>query len=264
MLPRFAVLSTAAVIGFAPFAVPVHGTSHQPPCGRAGTGTAVQSPVEIDRSAVCRRATPKLVIHYPSSVDGKIVFQDKAPIGGRPSEHDDIRFVIGGEGARPYITLGGERYDLANVHFHGHAEHRFAGEPFAPVEAHFVHEKAAGGRGYAVLSVLLDRRGDGRTSEHDRLFTSPPALGTSRNIRNIHLRELLPAERTTYRYTGSLTTPDEEGTYFQPVKWIVFGQRAKAGRKGLQTFRSLWPAGEGNARELQPNTPPPTIYRSPA
>jgi carbonic anhydrase len=261
MLPRFAVLSTAAVIGLAPLAAPIHVTAHRPPpCERTGTDAAVQSPVEIDRSAACPRTVPGLVIHYPRSVDGEILFQDRAPVGGPPSEHDDIRFVIGDERARPYITLGGERYDLKNVHFHGHAEHKFAGEPFAPVEAHFVHEKAAGERGYVVLSVLLDQRKDGRPSEHDRLLASPPALGTARNVRNIHLWDLLPTGRTTYRYTGSLTTPDEEGTYFQPVNWIVFGQRAEAARKGIHTFRSLWPTGEGNSRALQPNMPPPNIY----
>ncbi|WP_203972813.1 carbonic anhydrase family protein [Planotetraspora silvatica] len=259
MLPRFAVLSAAAVIGLTPLVIPAHATAHRPPCGRAGTDAAVQSPVEIDRATACRRAVPRLVIHYPPNVDGKILFQDRAPIGGRLSEHDDIRFVVEDERARPYITLGGERYDLSNVHFHGHAEHKFAGEPFAPVEAHLVHEKTSGERGYAVLSVLLDQRNDGRPSEHDRLLTSPPALGMSRDVRNIHLWDLLPIGRTTFRYTGSLTTPDEEGTYFQPVNWVVFGQRAKAGREGIRTFRSLWPTGEGNSRELQPNFPPPTI-----
>ncbi|GII55181.1 hypothetical protein Pth03_35700 [Planotetraspora thailandica] len=282
MSPRILPLAVAAALGLAPAALPsvagavpasaapsggalpaaLPGASESGPAATArrkpackGTDQAVRSPVEIDRSAVCKRPVPALVLHYPRHVDGQLVFQDKAPVGGHPSEHDDIRFVIAGP--RPHITFGGERYTLNNVHFHGHAEHRFAGERYAPVEAHLVHEKATGERGYVVLSVLLDA--SPRRSEHDRLLASPPPLGSAQQVRNIHLKDLLPKDRTTYRYTGSLTTPDETGDYFRPVNWVVFGEHAEASRASVHGFRSLWPEGEGNVRELQVNVPPPNI-----
>jgi hypothetical protein len=235
-------------------------TAHR--CHGPWTEEAVRSPIEIDRSFTCPRPRVELSIHYPHSVDGQITFQDREPVG-EPSEHDDIRFVLASKGGagRPYVVYGGKRYNLSNVHFHGHAEHKFAGEPFAPVEAHLVHESTHG-PGYVVLSVLLDPEWSGGSSAHDRLMKAPPALGESKQVRGVHLRDLLPDDRTTYRYTGSLTTPDDAGTYFQPVNWVVFGQRAGARPDVIEAFRSLWPNGSENTRELQDNVPPPAVYQS--
>ncbi|MFS1300808.1 carbonic anhydrase family protein [Streptosporangium longisporum] len=218
----------------------------------------MQSPITIDRSVACPGHQVPIDVHYPQSVDGTLLFQDRAPVG-EAGEHDDVRFVIGAGGSQPYITYGGQRYNLINVHFHGHAEHRFAGQPFAPIEAHLVHEKATGPKGYVVFSVLVDSKEFHGLSEHDRLITSPPALGASRPLHGVHLRNLLPANHSTYRYTGSLTTPDESDVYFQPVNWVVFDRHAKAHPDNVQSYRSLWGA-EGNHREIQENHPAPNIY----
>ncbi|MEU4831604.1 carbonic anhydrase family protein [Streptosporangium sp. NPDC023615] len=250
-------MAAAFLLPFITLPAPVQARAERP-CHGTGTDAAVQSPITIDRSAACPGAQAPLEVHYPSSVDGTLLFQDRAPVG-EAGEHDDVRFVIGTGGAQPYITYGGRRYNLINVHFHGHAEHRFAGQPFAPLEAHLVHEKATGTKGYVVFSVLVDSKDFHGLSEHDHLIASPPALGASRPLRGVHLRDLLPANHTTYRYTGSLTTPDESDVYFQPVTWVVFGQHARARQHDVQAYRSLWGA-ESNHREIQDNHPAPNIY----
>ncbi|GLW11118.1 hypothetical protein Misp01_62460 [Microtetraspora sp. NBRC 13810] len=260
MFRRLAWTTAAAAASLVLTALPVSAQAHGTQCPGNGTDQAVQSPIEINRAKACHAAVPAVVFHYPSTVDGEILFQDKAPLGGEPSEHDDVRFIIGDDGTQPYITYGGARYNLSNVHFHGHAEHKFAGQPFAPIEAHFVHEKATGGPGYVVLSVMLDAARTSTRSEHDRLLKSPPELGETKEVSDIRLKDLLPESRTTYRYTGSLTTPDAEGNYFQPVNWVVFEDHAKASRSGIEGFRSLWPEDETNTRELQHNVPAPNIY----
>ncbi|GAA0987058.1 hypothetical protein GCM10009555_065680 [Acrocarpospora macrocephala] len=255
---RLAPIAVAAVFSlpFISLSPPVQ--AQVKPCQGTGTDSAVQSPIEIDRSVACPGTQSALAIHYPYRVGGTLLFQDKPPLG-EVSEHDDVRFIIGTGGSQPYITYGGQRYNLNNVHFHGHAEHKFAGQPFAPLEAHFVHERATGPKGYVVFSVLIDAKTFRGLSQHDRLIKSPPALGESRSVQGVDLRAMLPDSHATYRYTGSLTTPDETGSYFQPVNWVVFNQHAKAHQNNIQSYRSLW-GPEGNRRELQENDPEPNIY----
>ncbi|GAB1823491.1 carbonic anhydrase family protein [Herbidospora sp. RD11066] len=254
---RLAPLAAAAVLSLPLIAQSVPAQAQVKPCHGTGTDAAVQSPIEIDRSKSCPGSGPAIVIHYPASVNGTLLFQDKAPLGDI-SEHDDVRFLIGTGGTQPYITYGGERYNLNNVHFHGHAEHKFAGQATAPLEAHFVHTKATG-TGYVVFGVMIDAKTFLGQTEHDKLIKNPPALGASKAITGIHLNDMLPANRDTFRYTGSLTTPDEVGNYFQPVNWVVFDQHAKAHRLNVLGYRALWGA-EGNFRELQENHPAANIY----
>lgn len=51
-----------------------------------------------------------------------------------------------------HITVGGEKYELLQVHFHRPSEHLIGGKNF-PMEAHFVHRNAAGS--LAVVGVLM-------------------------------------------------------------------------------------------------------------
>ncbi|WP_162641843.1 carbonic anhydrase family protein [Streptosporangium sp. 'caverna'] len=258
MRHRLARMAAAAALPLLLVGSPAPAQAQDSPrCHSTGTDEAVESPIEIDRSAACPGNRSTLSVHYPHSVDGTVLFQDKPPLGGRPSEHDDVRFVIASQGPQPYITFNGERYNLSNVHFHGHAEHKFAGQPFAPLEAHLVHERATLPKAYVVFSVLLDSKD--QPSQHDRLIASPPALGASKDVHHVDLDALLPADRGTYRYTGSLTTPDENGDYFKPVNWVVFDHRAHAGQKNVQAYRSLWDSA-GNHRELQVGVPAPKVY----
>lgn len=254
---RLARITGAAVVALALVTVPGSVQAQSPTCPGTGTDGAVNSPIEIDTSIACPATTPTLAIHYLPSVDGVVSLDDKSPTGGAPSDHDDLRFTPGG--GTSYVMYGGSRYNLLNVHYHGEAEHKFAGQPFAPVEAHLVHELDGAAKGYVVLSVLVDSSNLGWT-HHDELLLDPPtAVGTSKNVYAIDLQDLLPVNRTYYRYTGSLTTPDAGHVYYKPVNWIVFNEHSTANPNNVNDFRALWGSG-GNKRLLQSNTPAPNIH----
>ena len=113
------------------------------------------------------------------------------------------------------LTLGGRVYQLAQYHFHSPSEHTVKGKHF-PMEMHMVH-KSADGR-LAVVGVFI------ATGRHNQAFEPvwanlPAQKGVETHLPavKVDVDTLLPAERTAYRYDGSLTTPPcSEG-----VKWIV-------------------------------------------
>ena len=118
-------------------------------------------------------------------------------------------------GAGSYITLGNERYDLLQFHFHTPSEHRVADRSF-PMEIHFVHRNKRGQ--LAVIGILV-APGDYNLAAReiwDRLPTQ--AHTKSANTRAlINARDLLPEDTRHFRYSGSLTTPPCS----ENVNWLV-------------------------------------------
>lgn len=114
-----------------------------------------------------------------------------------------------------YITLGTERYDLLQFHFHTPSEHRVADRSF-PMEIHFVHRNKRGQ--LAVLGVLV-APGDYNLAAReiwDRLPTRAHTKSAkSRSL--INARDLLPGDTRHFRYSGSLTTPPCS----ENVNWLV-------------------------------------------
>ncbi|MFE0156891.1 carbonic anhydrase family protein [Nonomuraea sp. NPDC059007] len=246
----------AAITLVVPALLAPSAQARSPACPGTGTDAAVDSPVEIDAASACPAVHPRLTIAYAPVVDGIVTLQDREPLGGAPSEHDDIRFLPNGSAS--HVVFGGRTYTLLNVHYHGPAEHRFAGQGFAPLEAHLVHELAGPAQGYLVLSVLVNARRDG-WSQHDVLLREPPStVGATRRVHGVNPTALLPSpgRRAFYRYTGSLTTPE----YDKPVTWIVFRQPGSATPHHVAGVRELWDE-HGNRRPLQDNPIPPNIYR---
>ncbi len=201
-------------------AVPAGAQAHSPTCPGTGTDSAVSSPVVIDASIACPDGAPALSVVYALSVDGIVSLDDKAPTGGTPSDHDDLRFTpITPTGSTPsHVVFGNQTYTLKNVHYHGLAEHKFASQPgFSPLEAHLVHELDGPALGYVVLSVLLNT-GDNGWSEHDHLLHEPPStVGATKNVFAVNLQALLPppGSRSYYRYTGSLHHPGRKPRVLQ-------------------------------------------------
>lgn len=118
------------------------------------------------------------------------------------------------------ITVDGVDYNVLQFHFHSPSEHEVGGV-LADAEFHIVH-KAADGT-LAVVGLLLK----GGATENAAYKTVLEQFATTTGHENVEqtpgtaidLNTLLPdaADRTTYRYTGSLTTPPcTEG-----VKWFV-------------------------------------------
>lgn len=118
-------------------------------------------------------------------------------------------------GKGSYITLGNERYDLLQFHFHTPSEHRVAGRSF-PMEIHFVHRNKRGQ--LAVVGVLV-AFGDYNLAAREIWDRLPTRAHTkSANTRAlINARDLLPGDTKHFRYSGSLTTPPCS----ENVNWLV-------------------------------------------
>jgi carbonic anhydrase len=134
-------------------------------------------------------------------------------------------------------------WDLLQFHWHTPSEHEIEGEK-TPLEMHFVHRRADTGA-LLVLGVFMERGEKNRAL--DPMFRElPDEEGKEREVSGVRLRALLPDERESFRYSGSLTTPEfDEG-----VTWIVFAESISISRRQIRAFQKLFP--DGNSREVQP------------
>jgi carbonic anhydrase len=138
------------------------------------------------------------------------------------------------------VVVGGERYSLAQFHFHHPSEHILSGKPF-DMELHLVHKSAAGV--LAVVGVFI--KAGARNAALAPVFDAMPAqTDGSAQIGAIDPNDFLPHDRSYFRYMGSLTTPPcSEG-----VVWSVFREPIDASADQIRRFANLFPA---NARPVQ-------------
>ena len=141
------------------------------------------------------------------------------------------------------LTVGGERYDLVQFHFHKPSEEAIDGRHYAMV-AHLVHRNAKGD--LAVVAVLLKAGADNPLI--DQLWRNLPREKQHEETFHgvlISPAQLLPANRAYFTYQGSLTTPPcTEG-----VRWFVLETPVTIGLKQILTFGKLY---QMNARPVQP------------
>ncbi|WP_350335482.1 carbonic anhydrase [Coralliovum pocilloporae] len=102
-----------------------------------------------------------------------------------------------------YATLGDEKYRLLQFHFHHGSEHTLDGRQY-DAELHFVHQSEAGG--LLVVGLLIEEGPSNGLIK--MLWNEFPDRGQSKKISYpIAATDLLPGNRTFFRYQGSLTTP---------------------------------------------------------
>ena len=139
------------------------------------------------------------------------------------------------------LTLDGVEYPFAQIHFHASSEHTINGESF-PAEVHFVHKTADGA--IAVVGVMISE------GAADNAAWAPftDAMGTAEEEETaveLDWAAMLPAQQTTYRYDGSLTTPGcAEG-----VKWNVMTTPITMSADQIAAFTGAY---ANNARPTQP------------
>jgi carbonic anhydrase len=139
------------------------------------------------------------------------------------------------------IDVDGVHYDLVQFHSHAPSEHTVDGAG-ADLEVHLVHKSAEGT--LAVVGVLM-RRGAANTALEPVWANLPPQRGETRTVASYDPSVLLPADRLTYRYEGSLTTPPcTEG-----VQWLVLRDGAEISAEQVAAFQAL--VGPNN-RPVQP------------
>lgn len=142
---------------------------------------------------------------------------------------------------------------LAQFHFHTPSEHTLDGEYF-PAEAHFVHKDPVSGQ-LAVIGVFLALSPDDSDNPDlgtffpqitDEFKTGSDPIGTALNP-----NQLLPAERSYYHLSGSLTTPPCS----ENVLWFVMKNSIDISSSQLLKLQLALAHGEGsraNNRPVQP------------
>jgi carbonic anhydrase len=194
-----------------------------------------QSPINFRR----RRITfvdrlPRIRFRYPEAVDVTLVNT------GSPDEFATVRADVPQGAAR--LLLKNTSWNLLQFHWHTPSEHEVEGR-HTPLEMHLVHSRADGA--LLVVGVFIER--GRRNRALGPMFRAlPDVFGETREVANVRLRDLLPEQRQSFRYSGSLTTPP----FTEPVRFVVFADPIKASRPQIRSFREIFP--EQNSREVQP------------
>lgn len=142
-----------------------------------------------------------------------------------------------------YFILDGERFELLQFHFHSPSENLLEDRAFH-MEAHLVHKNAKGELG--VVGVFLTK-GKPNTLMETLWSHMPEAAGGHESPEGVAVNAsgLLPADRSYYKFKGSLTTPPcTEGVF-----WNVFKTPVSVSAKQIQKFNSVIGF---NARPAQP------------
>jgi carbonic anhydrase len=183
-----------------------------------------QSPIDINATVSAQLAPLK------------IEWADAADTIGNNGHTIQLNVANGGT-----LTLDDRKYKLVQFHFHRPSEHTIGGKRF-PMEAHFVHPEDSGA--LAVIGVLMIA-GSPNVAFNRIVATmpaheAPPVKADGR----INPNSLLPASRSYYRYSGSLTTPP----CAENVEWLLLGTPLQVSEADIATFATLYP---GNARPAQ-------------
>jgi len=145
-----------------------------------------------------------------------------------------------------YIMLDGIKYNLLQFHFHSPSEHAIDNQSQA-VELHLVHQSDAGE--LAVVAVMLRAEDDERSvNESFAALTQRLPLKSGDKVRTqktINAQTLLPPQTTTYRYSGSLTTPPCS----ESVTWLVMTEPVTVSKAQASQYELLL---NHNNRPLQP------------
>lgn len=175
-----------------------------------------QSPIDLKWSK--RRGERKLSFHYAAGplhlVDNGHTIQVNVPVGS-------------------YVMIDGEKYSLAQFHFHAESEHTFSGKHF-PLEAHFVHKNADGK--LAVVGVMFEP-GARNAGLEAVLLNMPGKVNQEKRVMaKFNPASLLPSVHTHYQYSGSLTTPPcSEG-----VSWTVLNTPMSISEEQLAHFHRAY------------------------
>jgi carbonic anhydrase len=210
--------------------------------GTAQSQVPTQSPVDVTAGSLrLDPAQPRLTVSYGhSDLELEYIRKDADTAAGcttRHAEETEEALVAPGAG---HVTVAGVRYDLVQFHFHTPSEHRFQGRS-TPLEMHLVHRSAEG----KLLVIGVPLRA-GRSSTVDEVLANlVPECGADLQLHDVDLNSLLPANLTTFRYSGSLTTaPFTEG-----VQWFLT-QEMTVSQATITRFQGLFTSG--NSRAVQP------------
>ena len=132
---------------------------------------------------------------------------------------------------KSYVTYKGKKFFFHDIHFHVPSSHAID-DRFYAAETHLVHYSEKGER--LVLGSFY------KFGKHNaELERRAKKVG-------IKPRDLLPKDQSSYRYTGSLTTPP----CTEDVNWVIMKTPLTLGREQIERFMN--PGGGFNNRPTQP------------
>ncbi|HKV06569.1 MAG TPA: carbonic anhydrase family protein [Thermoanaerobaculia bacterium] len=191
---------------------------------------------------VCKAGTRQSPIDLPTAPEGPL---PRLAFKYRPTAFEvennghtiEVKVAPGS-----FLRIGQERYKLVQFHFHTPSEHKLQGQTY-PMELHFVHRNALGE--LAVVGVFLREGAANPVIQEIWDHILDEAAPAVKHEEELNPKDLLPADRSYYRYAGSLTTPPcTEG-----VRWHVLDTPIEVSAAQIEEFRDLFPL---NARPVQP------------
>lgn len=204
-----------------------NGPTHWSELDPANTGCSsgrAESPIDIER-ATAASLSPLVFEYHPG------------PWQVVDNGHTVQVIVAPGN----FLIVDGRKYELLQFHFHHPSEDEIKGKHF-DMELHMVHRDAEGH--LAVVAILLS---DGRENALIQMIWDnvPTAKEEVKSLTSmLDPKQLVPAGKKYYAYSGSLTTPPcTEG-----VKWIVLESPLQISLREERTFASLYP---NNVRPIQ-------------
>ena len=267
-LPAFRTLSLACVLGLTGAAC---GQAPAPPAEPPAQAQSPQPPPDENphwdygqehgpaqwgglspKFAACgegRSQSPiDLAVSAPTPLPDPVVAHDPAALRIVHHEHKADVVNTGHSIQVDYpdadsLTVGPDAFALLQYHFHSPSEHTVQGR-HAPVEMHLVH-KSADGR-LAVVGVLIEE-GAANPAFEPIWANLPAQKGVESHLDHVKVDvdDLLPRDRGTWRYDGSLTTPPcSEG-----VKWFVLTKPITLSAEQIAKLRAVLQA---NNRPVQP------------
>ena len=138
------------------------------------------------------------------------------------------------------MTIEGTTFTLVEVHFHGRSEHEVNGDRY-PMEVHFVHRSSTGALAALGVFVVPGKSTNKAWQPYVRALDVAPGRAAHPTI---DWSAMLPRDRQTFRYCGSLTTPPcTEG-----LRWVVLTTPVKLSARQITAFRAAY---DHNNRPLQ-------------
>jgi carbonic anhydrase len=210
--------------------------------GASAETNTVAAPVGMGQSPIDFRANEITFVDRLARIRFSYPDTDVTLVNtGSPDEFATVRADVPASAA--YMILRGVRYDLLQFHWHAPSEHEIDGRK-TPLEMHFVHRSRADGS-LLVIGVFIEQ--GRRNHAAEPIFRELPELpDETRSVAGVKLPGLLPDDRESFRYSGSLTTPP----FTEGVQWIVLADAISFSDRQIAAFRELFE--EGNSREVQP------------
>jgi carbonic anhydrase len=214
---------------------PANWGTLSPKFAACGEGTS-QSPIDIAETVAGTEALAVTTNLMPGAL--KIAHHEHVADGINNGHTIQINYDGGDE-----LTIGRDTYALVQYHFHHQSEHTVKGRHY-PMEMHLVHKSESGT--LAVIGVFIEE--GAHNAAFDPIWNNLPSqkgIETHYPHVNVNVDELLPTNRASFRYDGSLTTPPcSEG-----VRWIVMRTPIRLSADQIKAFTAII---HDNNRPTQP------------